>query len=192
NNSAFRDPKFARETRRVEMSKSAGENQRGSKSFRDLTIYYPSGQSGAIKKEIQRKRLTYASITVNTQSEIDDFNVIYPDCDEVGSLVIDGATINSLATLNNIGSVGSIIIRNTSLTDLSDLQGLGTIYDSLVLENNASLAGIELSNVSTLGGLYVRNCASLTTIDAFDASLTDVANDIRIENSGVASLEGLI
>lgn len=191
NNSTFRDPKFARETRRVEMSKSAGENQRGSKSFRDLNIYYPSNQSGAIKKEIQRKRLTYASITVNTQSEIDAFNVTYPDCDAVGSLVIDGATINSLATLNNIGSVGSIIIKNTSLTDLSDLQGLGTIYDSLVLENNASLTGIELSNVSTLGGLYVRNCGALTTIDAFGPSLTDVANDIRIENSGVTSLEGL-
>lgn len=189
NKNLSKNDKFTKVTRRVPISVKSKDNQRGKATFKDLDIYYPRNKNQVNNTSFQRKKLTYASITLSSQGDVDNFNTTYPNCDEVGTLLIDGGSINGLATLNNITGIGAIIVKNTSLTSLSDLQSLTTIYDSLVIQNNGALTEIGLNNISQLGGLYIRSCAALQTVDGLGVS--SVNNDIRIENSGVTSLAGL-
>lgn len=155
NTSVSKGNKFTKVTRRVPIRTQGKSNQRGGATFKDIDIYYPQSKIEVNYSSFQRKRRkdSYASITLSNQGMVDDFTSTYPDCDEVGTLIINAPNINNLAALNNISGIGVLIIKNTILTDLSDMESLTSISDSLILENNASLTRIGLSNVSVLGGL---------------------------------------
>lgn len=163
----------------------------GRQKDREIFIYYPPAQINESPRRQMKPQGYFATVTLNSQSDVNNFNTMYPSCTSVGTLTIDGSTINDISNLAAITDAAMISVKNTSLTNLSALSTLTTITDSLVLENNASLTSIGLSSVSTLGGLILRNLSSLATVDAFSNSLVSVAHDIIIENVPVTSLSGI-
>lgn len=180
---------FTKEMIRVDLKTASGANLRGTKSTRELPVYFPKSESG-IPQQMKRA-WDYETITLTNQGDIDNFSTLYPGCTSVRLLTIDGSAINNLSTLSALESAGTLIVKNTSLTSLASLTSLTSISDSLVIDNNSLLTSVGLSNVATLGGLTLRDLPLLTTLDAFSSSLTDIANSVLVSNSAVTSLAGL-
>ncbi|MEO6948242.1 MAG: hypothetical protein ABI123_01325, partial [Ginsengibacter sp.] len=191
NKKASKDDNFIKVTRRMPLKTKGNNIQRGGTTLKDFDTYYPKKNNVIKEPSTLGTKFIYGSITLSNQGMVDNFNSTYPNCDEVGTLIIDGPDVANLATLNNVFGIGVLIVKNTALTNLNGLQSLTNIYDSVVLENNSSLTSLGLNNVSKLGGLHIRDCAALGTVDAFNPSLTTIKNDVTIKNAGITSLAGL-
>lgn len=157
---------------------------------RELFIYDPKKEFKSSSKQLKAPQGYYASVTLSSQADLDNFSTNFPACTSVGSLIIDGS-ITNIDNLAGITDVGYFAVKNTSLTSLNAMTALTSVSDSLVIENNNSLTSIGLSNLSTLGGLVLRDLPALTTLDAFNSSLTDISNDVIVQNAALTSLDGL-
>lgn len=158
---------------------------------KELFVFKASKTTSSFSKKLMNPQGYYASVSLTSQSDVDNFNTLYPACTSVGSLIIEGNSIHDISNLSAITDATVLSIKNTSLTNLASMTALQAITDSLVLENNGSLTSIGLSNVDILGGLVIRDMQALTSIDAFSSSLTAIANDVIINNSAITSLSGL-
>lgn len=135
-------------------------------------------------------------ITFNTQSQIDSFQVNFPNCTRIeGDVVINGINITNLYGLNEIASIGGglAIVINDSLTTLGGLENLVSIGATLTIFNNPllhSLTGLEKLN-SIGGSLVVYMNDILPNLIGLD-SLKDVGGEIQIHTSNaLISLNGL-
>ena len=141
-------------------------------------------------------------ISFTTQSEIDNFQNNYPDCNHIeGNVIINGngiTNLNGLIVLYSIG--GTFMVNNTVVTNLSGLGNLSSIGGELQIVGNDNLNSIsELSNVTSIGetlfighpiidiwGNNILN--SLTGLE----QLTTIGGDVVIgENDALTSLTGL-
>lgn len=184
----FKAPDIYKSFEKVSKRVSTGTHGQNEK---ELFIYFPPAQNKESIRRQMKPQGYFATVTLNSQSDVDNFNTNYPSCTSVGTLTIDGNTINDISELSSITDAAMISVKNTALTNLSSLSSLTAITDSLVIENNNSLTSIGLSNVSALGGLVLRDLSSLTAIGNFNSSLTDIANDVIVANCAVTSLSGL-
>jgi photosystem II stability/assembly factor-like uncharacterized protein len=102
-------------------------------------------------------------ISFATQSQIDSFPILYPNCvDIVGEVKIIGSLSGDIINLEGLSQINTIgenlyITRNAFLTNLEGLNNLDSIGGSLVLYDNDSLTSLNgLNNLVTINGsLYI-------------------------------------
>ncbi|MFT5891648.1 MAG: hypothetical protein ACI9Y7_001755, partial [Dokdonia sp.] len=129
-------------------------------------------------------------IILNTQSEINDFSINYPDC--IGfnyGVVIEGSDITDLAPLQEIVSItDGLAISNTSLESLEGLSGLQNV-DEILLINNPLLTDIsefedisiaKLTHLEIVDNVQLNSCA----LPPFCTYLNE-GGEFTITNNGV-------
>ena len=134
-------------------------------------------------------------ITFNTQSQIDNFQVNYPNCTEIqGHVFITGDDITNLNGLSVLTAMDSsfVIYDNTSLTHLTGLEGV-TYIGNMIVENNDLLVDFSgLENLAAIGErLIIWSNPSLSSVAGF-SNLTSIGGLLSIENNNnLTSLTGL-
>ena len=91
------------------------------------------------------------NITLSEQSDVDNFQSTYGNCDRVtGDLSIDSTGISNLSGLANIESItGSFYIwYNNNLVNLDGLSNLKTIGTDLQIYNNDALTSVAFPPIS--------------------------------------------
>jgi len=149
------------------------------------------------------------NVTLITQSEVNDFGTMYPNCTEINGYLRIGqyntpSDINDLTSLGQINTVvNEVRIQSCDLlTDLSDLSNLTTIGRYLSIHYNDALTHLTgLNNVETVGGISIYDNDALVdlSINHNDAltSMTGLENLTTIsglsisENDALISLTGL-
>ncbi|MEO6691832.1 MAG: T9SS type A sorting domain-containing protein [Saprospiraceae bacterium] len=156
-------------------------------------------------------------IVLNSQAEVDNFNVTYPNCHRVlGNLSLELTDITNLDGLSAIDSIDLSfnITNNTNLIDIEGLHNLKFVQDftlanSPLLDNITGLRNLHsasnsfylnnlfsLNDLTGLGRLtYARQfiiaaCNKLTNLTGLD-SLIETSTFTISENKNLASLNGL-
>lgn len=83
------------------------------------------------------------NITLTRQSQVDLFPILYPDCDSVLQLEIEGLDIRNLQGLSSLVYVRYLRIRNTSVTSMQGLNNLKKVDVGFKLESNKSLVSLS-------------------------------------------------
>jgi len=142
-------------------------------------------------------------ISLVRQSQIDSFNIVYPDCTEImGDLTLKSdnpSDIVNVEALTNLTTInGNLEINdNAVLETLTGLENISRINGNLVVFNNAQLRNIlGLNSIKIVGGsLSITNNGKLTTLDGLDNLLT-IGGNLSIRNNDflirITSLENLI
>ena len=141
-------------------------------------------------------------ITFTTQSQIDSFQINYPNCTEIeGDVIItdynsgDITNLNGLNVLTSIGGnleIGDYYLSNPSLPNLTGLDNVTSIGGDLTILINfgiTSLTGLE-GLTSVAGDIEISGCYSLTSLSAL-GNLTSIGGSIEIRETSVSSLLGL-
>jgi len=156
-----------------------------------------------------------------TQSEVDSFSVLYPNCTEIeGNLIINDtdttritnlnafnnlikingslSLLSSLENLNGLDNIVEIggtlsIIRNRNLTNILGLKNLKNINGSLTISTNIALVNLAgLDNLVSIGSnLTIRGNDELEEITNLQ-TLTSINGDLTLwDNTVLSSLRGL-
>ncbi len=133
--------------------------------------------------------------TFNGQSEIDIFQVDFPNCTEIeGSVTIRGADITNLNGLNVLTSIGGSlsIYENHMMSNLNGLDNLTAVGGYLLISNNNTLASLSgLGNLSSVNGFCnITNNALLTDLTGLD-NLNQIGSLEISNNPELNSLNGL-
>lgn len=136
-------------------------------------------------------------ITFNTQDQIDNFQVNFPNCTGIEGDVhiggLDGSNITNLNGLSVLTSIGGDfeIVWNPTLTNLSGLDNLGFIGGYLHIAYNSVLTSLTgLGLLTNIGGeLWITN-NSLTNLVGLES--LEYIGTVNIEgNYNLTSLTGL-
>ncbi len=127
---------------------------------------------------LQAVNCTPDSITLSSQSQVEEFQAIHGPCDTItGVLTISGGDISDLSPLSGIVTAdfgSSILIQNNA--NLTSLDGLSGLVSARWVEiaNNPALASISgLSGLESLGGpLFITGNPELADV----AGLEGVSN----------------
>lgn len=130
-------------------------------------------------------------VTLESQQEVNDFAVNYPDCAELRENLIIGAdevtNIADLSPLNNMNAIGGyLMIDNTILESLTGLENLAAINGKLVIEDNYDLTDITaIKDIdhTTISELRIFNNESLAV-----CNITSICNYFR--DNDTADIEG--
>ncbi|MGB4969862.1 MAG: fibronectin type III domain-containing protein [Saprospiraceae bacterium] len=130
-------------------------------------------------------------VTVNTQAQVDNFKILYPNCIQItGNLnITDNSNITNLNGFSNLENVtGQInIIRNSALANLDGLQNLKSVGGNFWIADNSAITKINTFNKLTSSGqMYIGDHKELTEISGY-ISLTNMPT-IRIENNAKLNL----
>jgi len=142
-------------------------------------------------------------ITFTTQSQIDSFQINYPNCTEIGGFVkISGSDIFNLNGLSALTSIEEYldIIECIDLATLTGLNNVNYIGESLsIVKNDAliSLTGLEslysLVNLEIAYNHALTNLVGLDNVTIFGGNLVIIGNDALTSLIGlhnVATVEG--
>ncbi|WP_189358925.1 T9SS type B sorting domain-containing protein [Algibacter mikhailovii] len=125
------------------------------------------------------------AVTLNSQSDVNNFVAMYPNCDNIsGDLIIDGP-ITDLSALDYIDAIeGDFVIANTELISISNFSSLTLFLNKLEISNNEKLVEITGFNaLIDLGNLFIiENNPNLVRIDGFN-SATDAFGDLWINGN---------
>jgi len=147
------------------------------------------------------------TIEFNTQSEIDNFPIVYPNCTELDGVDIVGAGITNLNGLSNIENIhNDLYIFNTSIGDFSGLQNLVQVDGTLYVISNLNLINFEgLDSLESLIQLNVegnhslinfQGLTSLVEVYTFSGGGTDgilvADNNSLVDLSGLESVEKIV
>jgi len=140
-------------------------------------------------------------IEFTTQTEIDSFQINYPNCIVIEGDVFIGSwdgntTITNLVSLICLTSIGGRldIVRCENLTSLAGLSFNSTIGDwLLILENNSLSDLIGFQSLTTVGnGLAIEGNNGITSISGLE-SLVSIGGQLSIDNNNnLTNLSGLI
>ena len=131
-------------------------------------------------------------ITFETQSQIDNFQVNYPNCTEIeGDVIISGEDIfnldelSILTSINGNLSIGSLEYGgNPSLASLSGLNNLLNIGGTLLIfDNNLLTSLMGLNGLTTVEGLSI-GFVPLTSLSGLE-SLISIEGDLEISALGL-------
>jgi UDP-3-O-[3-hydroxymyristoyl] glucosamine N-acyltransferase len=152
-----------------------------------------------------------------SQSDIDNFQTLYPGCTQLqGNVIIAGSDITNLYGLSVVTSIEeSLAINGYALTNLNGLNNLASIGGSLSiggcfllpnligLDNLTSIGNVisirqsyltnlvGLGNVTSIGGLHIEMNYFITNLVGLD-NLSSIPGDVHIEeNYSLTSLAGL-
>lgn len=157
-------------------------------SAKELPVYSPGKKQQSAAGFQKRMASYYESIYINDQSDIDNFDNLYPDCEQIGTLTLEG-DIFSLEGLNGVSGVGRLEIINTPLPSLSEWHFLTAIFENLRLDGNGSMYEIGLQ-IGQLGGLEINDMHALQTLEV-SPWLTSIDGDVLISGWQSDSLAGL-
>ncbi len=144
--------------------------------------------------------LPYGDYYLINQTEIDSFQINYPNCTELAGLVfIKGSNITNLLGLNPVTSIGShlAIFGNHILTSLDGLENLTSIHGSLFIggynvwpyygEGNNLLADLNgLQNLTTIGyseDIFIVQNPSLSSLSGLDSIESSLIYSIEISEN---------
>lgn len=131
-------------------------------------------------------------ITFLNQTEIDNFQLNYPECTIIeGDVIIHGDNIDNLNGLNILTEIGGmLLIDSTHLTDLQGLNLLAGIGGSFQITRNNYLDHLDgLSSLTTIGGEFN---VSFSGVEDFTGMPQIVSTGgLRIYFTGTQSLQGL-
>ncbi len=130
-------------------------------------------------------------IQFTSQSQIDSFQILHPNCSEIeGTVTIEGDDISSLGSLSVLTSVeGSLWIHNNiALSSLAGLDNLSYIGGSLSFIGNSALASLAgLENLTSTGDfIYMANNDALVSLAGLD-NVSDIGGDISIVSNNLLS-----
>ena len=110
-------------------------------------------------------------ITLNSQSEVDQFQAIHGPCDRV---------------------VQDLLIEGDDITALNGLTELTAVFGELIIEGNPSLINIDgFENLESAGSLRISNNRSLVTVDGL-SSLKQIDRWLHLRfNDALRSVRGL-
>ena len=137
-------------------------------------------------------------ITFETQEEIDNFPIDYPNCTEIEGFVQIGSDtswsdITDLEGLNSITCIGRSLyfVFNANLLNMQGLYNLDSIGGYLSFYGNTGLINFQgFDNLVSIGGIYM----FLNHITSFDGieSLIHIGGNISlIDNNFLKNIEGL-
>lgn len=110
-------------------------------------------------------------ITFSTQSQIDSFLILYPDCTVMHELItINGEEINNLQGLMNLDTIKYLRISNNPLlVDLNGLSDLNSVTEKLEISSNPNLNSLSgLENLSSVGCLEIIGNDFLTSLTGLE------------------------
>ena len=133
-------------------------------------------------------------VTVNTQAQVDNFKILYPNCIQItGNLnITDNSNITNLNGFSNLENVtGQInIVRNTALVNLDGLQNLKSVGGNFWIADNSTITKINSFNkLTSAGQMYIGDHKELTEISGY-TSMNSLPT-IRIENNPKLNLINL-
>jgi hypothetical protein len=143
--------------------------------------------------------LPYGDYHFNTQTEIDNFQINYSECNYLmGNVEIDGNDIANLIGLEGVTFIGSnlFIMHCYALNSLEGLSSLTSVGGDLFIEVNDSLISLEgLDSLHYVGrDLYIgvndllTDLVGLDNLDSIGRDL-DIVNNINLNNiTGLTSL----
>ncbi len=138
-----------------------------------------------------------SGINFSSQSQLDSFPILYPDCDFIeGDLTINpkSGSINSLNALSQLTGVGgNLIIRNTAINNLNGLENITTIGDALWINQNEQLTSLSgLNNLNSIDGMLSINQNDLLISLSGLNNLNTIGDNLRLGNNvSLNSLNGL-
>lgn len=161
------------------MPVSATRQVAGLSGQADRSCGFKARLSGAIILAILSSPLSAAnctpdSITLSSQSEVDNFQANHGPCDTIVKMLsISGADISDLSPLSGItkGEINSDIMiqNNPSLSNLDGLSGLTSFHILWIFDNPALTSISGLSNLgSDSGALLIEGNTSLTNLTGLE------------------------
>jgi hypothetical protein len=134
-------------------------------------------------------------ITFSSQSEINNFQINYPNCTQIEGLVqIIGSDITNLNGLNVLTSVGGgLFIKSChNLSSLTGLHNITSIGMLLYLYDNESLTSLTgLDNLTSVMDIQICWCSSLTSLTGLGSLSSFTGNFYITNNPALTSLTGL-
>ena len=142
-------------------------------------------------------------ITLDEQSDIDNFATNYPDCNHIeGGVRIEPSSSGSITNLNGLSQLTSIggslvIFNNAELTDLTGLNNLTSIGGDLEtigggVSNSTFTSCAGLENLQSVGGsLRIRGIyENFTTLNGLN-NLSSVGGDVLIVSDALTDISAL-
>jgi hypothetical protein len=134
-------------------------------------------------------------IEFNIQTQIDSFQINYPNCTEIeGDVFVNGNNIVNLYGLSVLNSIGGSlhIINSDELTDLIGLENLTSIGGTLDIYSNIALTSLtSLDNLNHIGeDVAIVSNPNLTTLGALN-NINSLNGDLNIWNTALTNLSGL-
>lgn len=124
--------------------------------------------------------LAFGNYYFNSQSDIDNIQVNYPNCNTfLGDVIIDGNDITNLDSLDYISSIENLVIKNNNLlTDITGIENV-SIDSNLSIFNNPALTECNIQSicnylVAPLGIISIHSNGELCN------SPTDIASECGI------------
>lgn len=133
-----------------------------------------------------------------TQSQIDSFQINYPNCRKIegnviiGSYSCDISNLNGLSQLDSIGGYCSITYTN-ALVDLTGLSSLKYIANGFAMQNNSALKDFSgIDSLKCIGGpLDIYGNSRITSLVGFEG-IESILGYIYIRsNDSLTSLLGI-
>ena len=149
--------------------------------------------------------LPFGNYYFTSQNEIDEFQVNYPDCNELeGDAIISGLDITDLSGLNIITHIGGDfkVVENSNLSSFTGLENLTTVGKSLEigywgaygnLKGNPSLINLDgLNGLNSVGeNLHIIDNDSLLDLNGL-MGLNSIAGGLAfVSNEILPNLNGL-
>lgn len=149
--------------------------------------------------------LPYGTYYFSNQTEIDNFQSNYPDCNDIeGDVIINGLYADEITNLNGLSQITSIsgkldIEENFSITSLEGLENLKTIGGDLIIYHNTSLSSIVgLENLEEIGGSFTFrenhsqvDFMGLGNLESIGENFLVWINDSLINFSGLENLRSV-
>ena len=134
------------------------------------------------------------NMSFTSQSQVNDFPVLYPECISLNNVTISGPDITSLAPLQQLQTIGNALKVNNNpiLTSLAGLHGIND-YSINILEliNNPVLQDLAgLGQFEELGTFYVYN-TNLSNFNGLPSTLWQIQNFTIASNLNLQSFMGL-
>ena len=139
--------------------------------------------------------LPFGNYHFNSQDEIDNFHINYPNCTNIkGDVTISGINIFNLSGLSQISSIeGNMsFLAVSSLASFDGLSNLSSIKGRLKIENLNSIINLEgLNSLNSVGViLEIKSNDSLKTLDGLN-ELDSVGSLSIFNNATLYSLNGI-
>tara|TARA_R110002072_G_scaffold14272_2_gene59425 strand:+ start:135466 stop:137091 length:1626 start_codon:yes stop_codon:yes gene_type:complete len=134
-----------------------------------------------------------APIVLNSQAEVDNFPITYPNCTYPPGLNISGSDITDLSPLNQIVEIDQLNIIDTSLLDFAGLENLEAINQQFWVFDNQNLMSFEgLGNLAEItGNVQLSDNSSLQNLEGLN-QLTELSANLNIvRNNSMTDVNGL-
>ena len=131
-------------------------------------------------------------ITFTSQSQIDSFPILYPNCSRIeGAVIITGSNITNLDSLIILTHIeGGLNIAHTPLTTFNGLDSLVSV-EALFITNNDSMSYLsDFNSLSEIGTISIQLNDNIVAIDGFTALTTMNGGLDLYKNFGLMSITG--